>query len=103
MPSKDGPGMSLSPWLEYGYMGSPGTERAIMNEELSSERELDRGAGGSLRRYLSRLLSLQDLGVDTAPRLQTLKVEEPPKRKGGVMVQSVAELVDRLRHEAKVL
>jgi electron transfer flavoprotein beta subunit len=44
-----------------------------------------------------------DLGVDTAPRLKTLKVEEPPKRHAGVMVKSVAELVDKLRNEAKVL
>ncbi|MFO1152612.1 MAG: electron transfer flavoprotein subunit beta/FixA family protein [Rhodospirillales bacterium] len=44
-----------------------------------------------------------DLGVDTAPRLKTLKVEEPPKRQAGVMVKSVAELVDKLRNEAKVL
>jgi electron transfer flavoprotein beta subunit len=43
------------------------------------------------------------LGVDVEPRLQTLKVEEPAKRKGGVMVQSVEELVDKLRNEAKVI
>ncbi len=44
-----------------------------------------------------------DLGVDTAPRLKTLKVEEPPKRQAGVMVKTVSELVDKLRNEAKVL
>ena len=44
-----------------------------------------------------------DLGVDPAPRLTTLKVEEPVKRKGGVKVASVAELVDKLRNEAKVI
>ena len=44
-----------------------------------------------------------DLGVDTTPRLKTLKVEEPPKRQAGVKVKSVAELVDKLRNEAKVL
>jgi electron transfer flavoprotein beta subunit len=44
-----------------------------------------------------------DLGVDVAPRLKTLKVAEPPKRKGGVMVKDVQELVDKLRNEAKVL
>ena len=44
-----------------------------------------------------------DLGVDVTPRLTTLKVEEPPKRKGGVKVGSVAELVDKLRNEAKVI
>ncbi len=46
---------------------------------------------------------MQELGVDIAPRLQTVRVEEPPKRKGGIMVASVAELVDKLRNEAKVL
>jgi electron transfer flavoprotein beta subunit len=44
-----------------------------------------------------------DLGVDVAPRLKTLKVVEPGKRKAGVMVKDVAELVDKLRNEAKVI
>jgi len=44
-----------------------------------------------------------DLGVDVAPRLATLKVEEPPTRQAGVMVESVAELVDKLKNEAKVI
>jgi electron transfer flavoprotein beta subunit len=44
-----------------------------------------------------------DLGVDPAPRLKTLKVSEPGKRKAGVMVKDVAELVDKLRNEAKVI
>ena len=43
------------------------------------------------------------LGVDVAPRLVTLKVEEPPKRKGGVMVADVPALIDKLRNEAKVI
>ncbi|SLN26605.1 electron transfer flavoprotein subunit beta/FixA family protein [Oceanibacterium hippocampi] len=43
------------------------------------------------------------LGVDIAPRLKVLKVEEPPKRKAGVKVESVAELVDKLRNEAGVI
>jgi electron transfer flavoprotein beta subunit len=43
------------------------------------------------------------LGVDVTPRLTTLKVVEPPKRKGGVMVPDVAALVDKLKNEAKVL
>jgi len=41
--------------------------------------------------------SAADLGVDLAPRLKTLKVEDPPPRKAGVMVASVAELVAKLR------
>ncbi len=44
-----------------------------------------------------------DLGVDVTPRLTTLKVVEPPKRKGGVMVKNVAELVAKLKNEAKVI
>ena len=43
------------------------------------------------------------LAVDVAPRLKTLKVVEPGKRKAGVMVKDVAELVDKLRNEAKVV
>ena len=43
------------------------------------------------------------LGVDVAPRLQTLKVAEPPKRKAGVKVPDPKTLVDRLRNEAKVI
>ena len=44
-----------------------------------------------------------DLGVDPAPRLTTLKVEEPAKRQGGAKVPDVATLVDKLRNEAKVI
>jgi electron transfer flavoprotein beta subunit len=43
------------------------------------------------------------LGVDVAPRLKTLKVAEPGKRKAGVMVKDVADLVDKLKNEAKVI
>ncbi|MBL6957477.1 MAG: electron transfer flavoprotein subunit beta/FixA family protein [Rhodospirillales bacterium] len=44
-----------------------------------------------------------DLGVDVAPRLTTLKVEEPPTRDAGVIVADIAELVDKLKNEAKVI
>jgi electron transfer flavoprotein beta subunit len=44
-----------------------------------------------------------DLGVDTTTRVKTVKVEEPPKRAAGVIVSSVAELVDKLKNEAKVI
>jgi len=43
------------------------------------------------------------LGVDVAPRLKTVKVVEPPKRKGGGKVADVKELVAKLRGEAKVI
>ena len=44
-----------------------------------------------------------DLGVDVAPRIKTIKVEEPPKRSAGIKVPDVATLVDKLRNEAKVI
>lgn len=44
-----------------------------------------------------------DLGVDVTPRLKVLKVEEPEKRQGGVKVADVAELVAKLKNEAKVI
>jgi len=46
---------------------------------------------------------VKDLGVDISNRIQQLKVEEPPKRKGGTKVNSVAELVSKLKNEAKVI
>ncbi len=45
----------------------------------------------------------KDLGVDIKNRIQQLKVEEPPKRKSGIKVSSVAELVSKLKNEAKVI
>jgi len=44
-----------------------------------------------------------DLGVDVAPRIQTLKVTEPPKRSAGIRVPDVATLVAKLKSEAKVI
>jgi len=43
------------------------------------------------------------LGVDVAPRLTTLKVTDPPKRKAGIKVPDAAALIDKLRNEAKVI
>ena len=48
-------------------------------------------------------LSPGDLGVEVAPRLKTLKVVDPPQRDAGVKVGSVAELVEKLKNEAKVI
>jgi electron transfer flavoprotein beta subunit len=42
-------------------------------------------------------------GVDVAPRLEVLKTVEPPRRKAGVKVKSVAELIDKLKNEAGVI
>jgi electron transfer flavoprotein beta subunit len=44
-----------------------------------------------------------DLGVDITPRVKTLKVEPPAERKAGIKVKTVAELVEKLKNEAKVI
>jgi len=48
-------------------------------------------------------IELESLGIDTARRLTTLQVEEPEGRAAGVIVNSVSELVEKLRNEAKVI
>ena len=48
-------------------------------------------------------INTDDLGIDIKPRINQIKVEEPPKRKSGVKVASVAELVQKLKNEAKVI
>ena len=45
----------------------------------------------------------EELGIDVSPRLKTLRVDEPPKRAAGIMVANVAELVEKLKNEAKVI
>ncbi len=49
------------------------------------------------------VLTPATLGVDAAPRLKTLSMTEPPQRSAGVRVANVAELVDKLKNEAKVI
>lgn len=56
----------------------------------------------SKRKPLEKL-TLADLGVDAGNSVVTVKVEEPAERQGGVIVADVAELVDKLKNEAKVL
>ena len=48
-------------------------------------------------------INASDLGIDTKPRIDQIKVEEPPKRKAGIKVASVEELVQKLKNEAKVI
>ena len=48
-------------------------------------------------------INVSDLGVDIKSRIEQIKVEEPPKRKAGIKVSSVAELVQKLKNEAKVI
>jgi electron transfer flavoprotein beta subunit len=46
---------------------------------------------------------IADMGIDTAPRMEILSVELPPARHEGIKVESVEELVDKLKNEAKVI
>ena len=48
-------------------------------------------------------INASDLEVDTDPRIVHIKIEEPPKRKAGIKVSSVEELVQKLKNEAKVI
>ena len=45
----------------------------------------------------------EELGVDVTPRMKQLKVTQPPNREKGIIVKDVAELVQKLKHEAKVI
>ena len=47
--------------------------------------------------------SAEELGVDIKPRIENIKISEPPTRQKGVMVADVAELVQKLKYEAKVI
>ena len=47
--------------------------------------------------------SAEELGVDIQPRIENIKISEPPTRQKGVMVADVAELVQKLKYEAKVI
>ncbi|WP_440056014.1 electron transfer flavoprotein subunit beta/FixA family protein [Pseudoalteromonas sp. T1lg65] len=49
------------------------------------------------------VVAADSLGVDLSPRVELVRVEEPAKRSGGVIVESVAELVAKLKTEAKVI
>ncbi len=49
------------------------------------------------------VMSLEELGIDTTPRLKIIKVSEPPVRQGGIKVENVDQLIDKLKNEAKVI
>ena len=48
-------------------------------------------------------IQASELGVDLTPRQNTLKVSPPPERAAGIMVESIDQLVDKLKNEAKVI
>jgi electron transfer flavoprotein beta subunit len=48
-------------------------------------------------------IQASELGIDLTPRQNTLKVSPPPERAAGIMVESIDQLVDKLKNEAKVI
>ena len=65
---------------------------------------LEVGCGeGELAAHLRAQRAAEFYGVDISPRLEVVKVTEPPKREAGIKVESVAQLVDKLKNEAGVL
>ena len=48
-------------------------------------------------------MNVSELGIDVSTRISTIGVQEPPRRSGGVKLESVDELVDKLRNEARVI
>ena len=70
---------------------------------LAEPRYVTLPAMGKARKKPVEDIELAGLGIDTAPRIRILGVEEPPARKAGVMVSGVDELVDRLKNEAHVI
>ena len=50
-----------------------------------------------------KIIPLADTGIDTSPRTELLKVELPEARAAGIIVESVDQLVDKLKNEAKVI
>lgn len=55
------------------------------------------------KKKILEIMKPEELGIDIAPRLKIIKVEEPPKRSAGVMVSDVTALVEKLKNEAKVI
>ena len=49
------------------------------------------------------VIDVGELGIDTTPKIKTIKVIEPPTRKAGIIVSDVKELIQKLKYEAKVI
>ena len=60
--------------------------------------------GDKIRTMMNlEIIKSDDLGVDLNPRISTLKVYPPPEREAGIIVESVDQLVEKLKNEAKVI
>ena len=49
------------------------------------------------------IITPEDMGVDTAPRLELINVAEPPERQAGIKVEDVGQLLDKLKNDVKVI
>ncbi|KAJ1981659.1 putative electron transfer flavoprotein subunit [Dimargaris verticillata] len=105
--AKDGSGLQMKVAREID--GGLETLSATLPAVVTTDLRLNEPRYASLpnimkaKRKSMAKMTPQDLGVDITPRLETLKVTEPPKRQGGKKVESVDELIDKLRNEAKAL
>src|SRR3546814_17062501 len=98
-------------WLVVtgGGCGGRGTVKLKLPVVVTTDLRLNEQRYASLPNIMKAKKKLIDartpkeLGVDPTPGLQTVKVTEPPKRQGGVKVAAVAELVDKLKNEARVI
>ena len=75
---------------------------AVVGSQLPSGMKLKKAKMRGLDSF-GMLCSAEELGIDVAPRIKTLKVTEPPARAAGIMVPDVATLVEKLKNEAKVI
>ena len=72
-------------------------------KNLESWRDAKKIAEEFLKRKPIDIKDAASLGIDINPRIENIKVEEPPVRQKGIMVSDVSELVQKLKHEAKVI
>ena len=101
----DGGSVTCVRETDTGLMTVKGELPAVVSADLrlAEPRYVTLPAMGKARKKPVEDIELAGLGIDTAPRIRILGVEEPPARKAGVMVSGVDELVDRLKNEAHVI
>ena len=88
--------------FDFARLGTEVKAEEVRSRTKAEILDLLRDEGDQFAAWLETLTP-EALGVDVAPRLKTLKVQEPPKRSAGKLVKSVQELVEKLRNEAKVI
>ena len=107
---RDAPGTRVELWAHDPVAGLTSNLAVRLERTARSTRRTATLDGKTIRaardfygRVQAVLFTPEDLGVDVTPRLEVIEVNEPPARQAGVKVGSVAELVDKLKNEAKVI